>query len=226
MGQNRLDNATGCNNNPATNHQETAIVYRPRFASVVLAVALAASPALGSGPAAAQSVKDILGVPGPIKFDGTDYLLAWSAKPSKAYAKHEYLPQGQKPETYRAMILLEFLEGAQKPMDLAKTQIENLNARKASDPLVNMSVIQNPETGEVILDFILSAKDARGEYIVEWNGYRYARAQTRSGKSGGVLFGISHRAYGNEAARAFLTGLAQFKAAQIKTLAGMPLPKL
>ena len=50
-----------------------------------------------------------------------------------------------------------------------------LNKRKSTDPTVNFAILTNSKNGEIILDFILSAQDSKGEDIVEWNAYRYGR---------------------------------------------------
>lgn len=100
--------------------------------------------------------------------------------------------------------------------------MKSLNQRKASDPLVNMSVIKNDKTGEVLLDFIVSAKSERGETIVEWNAYRYASR----GRAGLLLFAVSHRAYGSQDARTFLAELKRVRPAQIDRLAKAPLPEI
>lgn len=181
---------------------------------------------VGTQIAAAQQGTDLLGVPGPIIFAGEDYHLAWSSRPTEQYTKQEYLPEGQKPETYRAMVLVEFLTGETTPAQAANAQVAALNERRGSDPLVNMELIQNPNTGEIILDFIVSSRDSNGEYIVEWNAYRYVSASNAKGSSGSLLFGISHRAYGNDAAKAFLTSLRDFKTGQISALSSMPMPEL
>lgn len=189
-------------------------------AAALVAVSLAAPPVL------AQQVTDHLGVPGPIVFDGADYLLSWSSQPNAQYTKQEYVPAGQSPETYDSMILVEFLAADATPLAMATAQMNMLSERKATDPLVNMDMMQNDATGEVLLDFIVSSKDGNGEYIVEWNAYRYASAETTNGVTGGLLFGISHRAYGNEAAKNFLGTLKDFKRGQVQALATTILPKL
>ena len=176
--------------------------------------------------ALAQTPTDYLGVPGPIDFDGARYDLAWTSRPSPNYVKQEYVPAGQGPESYESMVLVEFIEADLTPMALAKAQTDMLDQRKGSDPLVNSSVVRNDATGEVILDFLMSTKDAAGEYIVEWNGYRYANVTTRDGRRGGMLFAISRRAYGNDAAQAFLTQLRTMKEEQILILARAALPEL
>lgn len=179
-----------------------------------------------AAPAHAQEIIDHLGIPGPIAFDGESYLLAWSSQPSDGYTKQEYLPAGQTTEAYDSMILVETLEADLTPIAMASAQVEMLNARKSTDPLVNMDLIQNGETGEVLLDFLLSERDEAGEYIIEWNAYRYAAIEGADGASAGLLFGISHRAYGDAAAKEFLQGLQAFRGEQIQILSMAPLPEL
>jgi len=190
-----------------------------RFAASVLVVLALATPAL------AQQVTDYLGVPGPIAFNGTDYALSWSSQPTPQYTKQEYLPSGQVPEAYDNMLMVEFLAGDLKPASMAGAQMDLLTARKAVDPVVNMALTENPEKGEVILDFVLSGRDAKGAIVVEWNAYRYAVKETAAGLTGGMLMAISHRAYGEEAAKAFLTSLQDFKAVQVRALAEAELPE-
>jgi len=175
----------------------------------------------GAMPAAAQDAVDRLGIAGPIAFDGTDYALAWTSNPSLTYFKQEYLPAGQMPQTYKSMVLVEVLtEGADVKQALA-SQVQTLNDRKASDPLLNLSVLQNAQEDEVILDFLMSQKDEKGDYIVEWNAYRYVPYE----KAGVLLFGISHRVYGNEAAKEFLGGLKELRKEQISRIAQQELPQ-
>lgn len=181
---------------------------------------------LVAGTAAAQDDTDRLGVPGPIAFDGVDYALAWSAAPSPTYVKQEYLPAGQSPERFDSMVLLEVVEGDLDVAGAAGAQVAMLNERKASDPLVNMDLIRNDATGEIILDFILSARDGEGEIIAEWNAYRYASLAENGGGNGVMLMAISRRAYGDEAVRTFLGELRTVRPDQINKLATASLPAI
>ena len=190
--------------------------------STLLGVMLAA---VMTAATAGAEVIDHLGVPGPIQFDGQRYELAWTAMPAADYVKQEYVPDGQTPETFSQMLLVERIVGDIAGMDAVRSQVDMLNQRKASDPLVNMDLIQQKQTGEVLLDFIISARDEEGEMVVEWSAYRYAPYSGRGGESGVLLFGVSHRAYGDEGARAFLTELKQLRPAQIQALAAAPLPE-
>lgn len=123
------------------------------------------------------------------------------------------------------MVMVEFLAANLTPKAMAGAQVDMLNQRKQTDPLVNMDIIENGATGEVVLDFIVSSKDENGEYIVEWNAYRYASA-VNDGQAGGMLFAVSYRAYGNDAAKKFLGALKDFKGAQVMALATAPMPEL
>lgn len=187
------------------------------IAAALIALIVMATPA-------AAEVADRLGIPGPIAFDGKAFDLAWSAQPSENYIKQEYVPAGQTVETYDQMLLVEVVTGGVSVKEAVTSQRDMLVKRKGSDPLVNMQVLQHDATGEALLDFIVSAKDARGEYIVEWNAYRYAPYRDTSGRRGVLLFAVSHRAYGNQNAKAFLGGLKQFKSGQIHAILGAPLP--
>ena len=172
-----------------------------------------------TAPAAAQVV-DYLGVPGPISLDGKSYELAWSSRPSDTYVKQEYVSSGQSVDNFEQMVLVERVTGNVKVIDAVRSQLEMLDKRKGSDPLVHSEILQKNATKEVVLDFLISAKDPKGEYVVEWNLYRYAPM-----KSGVMLFAVSHRAYGNDNSKAFLGGLKQLRAAQTGALLKADLPK-
>jgi hypothetical protein len=172
----------------------------------------------------AQEVTDYLGVPGPITIRNTEYVLAWSSHPREGYFKQEYLPAGATPESYESMVIVEFLAGDMPLQQVVGTQIAMIEDRKASsDPIANYAIFQNE--GEYLLDFVLSAKDAAGEYIIEWNGYRYAEAEL-DGEGGSILFALSERSYGNDNAEAFLRGLSDFKSAKTNDLIAAPMPEL
>lgn len=187
-----------------------------RFACWIV-FALAGAAAL---PASAQSVEEMLGVPGPVRFQDTEFALAWSSRPSHDYIKQEYVPAGEQPEHFNQMFMIEANTSA-TPQAAAAAQVDMLKQRKGSDPVVNYALIRNDATGEIILDFLMSDSSG-GEVIVEWNAYRYAPL----GKAGGVaLFAISRRGYG-DGAKPFLKGLKEIRHPAINALAAFDAPKL
>lgn len=188
-----------------------------------LAAILTAS--LWLAPAQAQTA-DHLGLPGPITLGGDSFALAWSSRPADNYIKQEYLPAGETPDSYSRMVLVETVTGGVEVMDAVRAQADTLARRKETDPLVNMEIIQNAAAGEALLDFIVSGRNEAGEYVVEWNAYRYAPLAAGQGGPGVMLFGISHRASGNDAAKAFLQELSTLRPARIEALAAAPLPEV
>ena len=174
-------------------------------------------------PARCADLVDRLSVPGPLNLNAETYRLSWSSHPSPYYYKQEYLPAGQTGEHFQSMVLIEAItQGADVP-GVVSAQVNRLNQRKASDPTVNFAVVKNSTTGEVILDFILSADDGKGETIVEWNAYRYAMLKGTNGNSGVLLLGLSRRAYG-DATTQFLRALKSARPPTIDALAKYPLP--
>jgi len=165
---------------------------------------------------------DYLGIPGPIEFAGTQYHLAWSSRPSIDYIKHEYLPSGQKPETYTDMVSIELMTSGVSLTDAVKAQTTTLDQRKSNDPFVNYQLLQNPNGSQIILDFLLS-DESTGTLIVEWDAYRYVPVAMPDGKNAVILFAISRRHYG-EGASDFLKALKTKRIADVDTLVNHAVP--
>lgn len=162
----------------------------------------------------AQSSKtDYLSVPGPVVFDGKSYSLAWSAHPSAAYYKQEYVIKGESVERFKTMLMLEVLTGDVKVKDVVAAKIEELKKMKASNPIVQYEMFR--KDGEYIVDFLLSAGD-----IVERNVYRY---KSLSGQQGIVLFAVSTRAYGKDIDQ-FLINLKTTKSKGVNAVAQFKMP--
>lgn len=172
---------------------------------------------------AGDSAVDHLSLSGPIEFNGQSYRLSWSSHPTPYYYKQEYLPPGQTSDRFQQMVLIEATVRGVDVDGAVGAQVNRLNKRKSTDPTVNFAAFRNPKNGEVVLDFVLSAKGPKGEDVVEWNAYRYAAWRSKGGESGVLLFGITRRAYGDNATD-FLRGLKSMRPAEVKALAGYTLP--
>lgn len=172
-------------------------------------------------PALAQAdMVERLGVPGPIAFEGQDFALAWTSAPTEGYFKQEYVPADQAVETYTDMFLVEVATRPLRPIDAAGGQIQSLQERKETDPVVNFDILHNENTGEVLLDFVLSDLSA-DPIIVEWNAYRYMQQPDGEGV---VLYAISRRGYGDDGAKALLESLKTSRMPTIAALARAELP--
>jgi len=162
-----------------------------------------------------------------LTFADVTYHLAWRSEPSPDYVKYEYLPQDEELPFYHNMLLLERLTNGMGVADVVRSQVEFLNQRKESDPLVNHRMINNESSGEYLLDFVLSGETEDGEIIVEWNAYRYSPWRSADGAQHGVLlYGYSARAYGDDDGREFLTDLRETRAQIIRALVSTSVPSV
>jgi len=173
--------------------------------------------------ALADAVIERLSLPESIEFNGESYRLSWSSHPTPTYYKQEYLTPGQTSDRFLRMLMIEAIVRGVDVNSAVSAQVNMLNKRKATDPTVNFAILRNDKNGEVILDFILSAKDAKGDDIVEWNAYRYAAFKGKNGEAGVLLFAISRRAYG-DGTLDFLHKLKVSRPSEINALAAYSLP--
>jgi len=133
-----------------------------------------------------------------ISFLNNVYSLVWAADPTPNYSKSEYLPAGESLPYYNNMLLVERMSGV-SVTDTVRAQVRFIQERRETDAGAKIfDLIENPNTGEVLLVFALTAPDKDREIIWEWNTYRYSPVQTSNGERGVRLFGYSVRTYGND----------------------------
>ncbi|WP_396171711.1 hypothetical protein [Flavobacterium sp.] len=147
-----------------------------------------------------QNLKNYFSV-SEVSFSNTNYKLAWSSHPNDVYYKQEYLPAGEKPESFKTMIMIEAITVDASIENVVRLKESELQERKKTDQVCNYQITTNSQTGEYLIDFLLSAGD-----IVEWNAYRYKKIVDSKGKPTILLFALSKRAYGNDY-KNFLVGL-------------------
>lgn len=121
------------------------------------------------------------------------------------------------------MVLVEAVAGVSVP-DAARAQIDLLNRRKATDPMVNMDLRTDPSTGEAVLDFTLGGTSADGRSIVEWNVYRYLPIN-QGGVRGVQLVGLSLRAYGTDRL-GFARTLRETRQQEIASVSSARVPRI
>lgn len=191
----------------------------------LLAVVSVAFMAMSIAARSGEAI-DRLDIPGPVVFDGATYSLGWSTILGPDSYRQEYFPagQGNEPGNYTEMVLIDVYETGADIMSIVKTTVDLLDQRKAMDPFLNRDMFQDQKTGEVMLDFIMSEKNAAGEYIVEWNAYRYTSHKGTDGKTGVMLFGISRRAYGSDNLKPFLLELKESRRGFLESLGDQVLP--
>lgn len=173
-----------------------------------------------------KKATDYLNVPGPIVFDKQPYSLSWSAHPAADFYKQEYLVKGVNPDKFKMMMLVDVITGESDLKKVTGAKLEELKKMKLQNPVVNYEIIQNPKTGEYIIDFLLSANAADGSMsIVERNVYRYKIFTDKAGKQGILLFGVSTRAYGPDIDK-FFTSLKSNRADLVKKVSQFNMPQI
>lgn len=173
-------------------------------------------------PGEIPQVKDYLHVSGPLEFNKEAFRLTWSSHPSATYYKQEYLPAGQTSNKYNSMLLLEVATGNFVLVDLVKSKTNELDNRKRTDPTTNYAVIQNPTTGDQLIDFVVSQGSGTSS-VVEYNVYRYVTLKEPAGAKGVLLIGFSKRAYG-DAGTAFLQQIKKDRPQYITAMANYKVP--
>lgn len=168
---------------------------------------------------------DYLKVPGPIHFNDTAFNLAWSSNPNANYFKQEYVPSGEVVEKFNQMILLEVVLGDLSVEDAVRAQVNVIQQRKKTDQVAQYQIIEHPNTGEIILDFLMSAGSKKKLDVVEWNAYRYKAFEDESGRKGILLMGISKRGYSDQITP-FLTSLKDERMKMINELGAFVMPTL
>ncbi len=102
-----------------------------------------------------------------VRFDGQTLVLASQKSDPNGNLK-EYLPEAEKIDAWTRRASIEERAGD----DPRAAAAEQLRAVKEKNPLASSSTIQNPRTGEVILDFV--TWNAEGT-TAEFNLYKYGK---------------------------------------------------
>ena len=159
-----------------------------------------------------------------IKFDGIEYNLSWSSHPANNYYKQEYIAKSNNLDHFNDMLLIDFIISDASLETAVKAQVNKVIERKKTDAVCNYRVSHNENTDEYLLDFIMS-DGKESVRLTEWNAYRYKVYTDKAGHKGVLLFGVSHRAYDEEALD-FLKQLGKFRDEHLKELRGYDMPKI
>ena len=190
----------------------------------IMAVVLISSTAYTQ---ANKLLKDYLNIPGPVVFENKSFDLSWSSHPAANFYKQEYLPKNESADQYKTMILVDVVTGDAVIKNVVAAKVNELKQLKAGNPMVNYEAINNPATGEYMIDFVLTANAADGKSIsiVERNVYRYKAFTNKLGQKGILLFGVSTRAYGADVA-AFFTSLKASRKDLVKKVSAVQMPDI
>lgn len=170
---------------------------------------------------------DRIGVSGPLIFNKTTFNLSWTDKPNGTYYIQEYLPTGEKSESFNQMLTLHLFDTEIKIKDAVKQKTKELDTRKKSDPTCNYQVTESPDGKEYMVDFLLGESKNDKMTIIEFNIYHYKQVDLDNKKKGILVYGYTKRAYGNDITP-FLKNLRNDRANLLNVIIGseMPIVKL
>ncbi len=148
---------------------------------------------------------DRLGVKGPLVFNKTNFNLSWTDKPNENYFIQEYLPEGEKADSFNQMLTIHFFNTDVSTKEAVAQKIKELIVRKKTDAVCNYEVNESPDGKEFIIDFLLGESKNDRMTIVEFNVYRYKQIEISNNRKAVVVYAYSKRSYGHGITEFFKT---------------------
>lgn len=169
---------------------------------------------------------DLLSIPNPVEYDGTEFFLARAKQRSKTLFQQQYIPKDEQLENFNQIIDFSFFN-KEIEMELAVRQkVESVQSRK-DDKFAKVNVTESPDGTEYIVDFYISEAPEKGDSFVEYNIYRFKKFDNGTQKSF-LMLNYAKRIYGDLKSAAkllakqrdqLMTGMIEYKIPEIKVLA-------
>ena len=169
---------------------------------------------------------DLLSIPNPLEYDGTEFFLARAKQRSKTLFQQQYIPKDEQLENFNQIIDFSFFN-KEIEMELAVRQkVESVQSRK-DDKFAKVNVTESPDGTEYIVDFYISEVPEKGDSFVEYDIYRFKKFDNGTQKSF-LMLNYAKRIYGDLKSAAkllakqrdqLMTGMIEYKIPEIKVLA-------
>ena len=169
---------------------------------------------------------DLLSIPNPVEYDGTEFFLARAKQRSKTLFQQQYIPKDEQLEHFNQIIDFSFFN-KEIDMDLAVRQkVESVQSRK-DDKFAKVNVTESPDGTEYIVDFYISEVPEKGDSFIEYDIYRFKKFDNGTQKSF-LMLNYAKRIYGDLKSAAkllakqrdqLMTGMIEYKIPEIKVLA-------
>ena len=169
---------------------------------------------------------DLLSIPNPLEYDGTEFFLARAKQRSKTLFHQQYIPKDEQLENFNQIIDFSFFN-KEIEMELAVRQkVESVQSRK-DDKFAKVNVTESPDGTEYIVDFYISEAPEKGDSFIEYDIYRFKKFDNGTQKSF-LMLNYAKRIYGDLKSAAkllakqrdqLMTGMIEYKIPEIKVLA-------
>lgn len=126
----------------------------------------------------AQSMQDILNIPGPIVFHEQEYFLHWSKANSKVYFTQNFLPRDQHIDTFENLIAFNYFN-ADIDIEMAVRQkIESVQKLREKDKSVTLNMMQSPDNSEYIVEYSFTISPETTPPFLEYNLYKFSKLKS------------------------------------------------
>jgi len=169
---------------------------------------------------------DLLSIPNPVEYDGTEFFLARAKQRSKTLFQQQYIPKDEQLEKFNQIIDFSFFN-KEIEMELAiRQKVESVQSRK-DDKFAKVNVTESPDGTEYIVDFYISEVPEKGDSFIEYDIYRFKKFDNGTQKSF-LMLNYAKRIYGDLKSAAkllakqrdqLMTGMIEYKIPEIKVLA-------
>ena len=140
-----------------------------------------------------------------VSFDGQTLVLAAQGENPGETVK-EYIPAGEELKSWTRLASVREYPELNEPRAVVANLIQAL---KQQNPQAQHAVIENPKTGEVVVDFVTWPAD---QSFVEFNVFKYAK------RAGGGLVAHQYALRDYQDPRAFMSGLKPVRTRLVKLM--------
>lgn len=169
-------------------------------------------------------VVDLLSIPGPIEFNGNEFLLNWSKQNSKTLSNQQFLPRDETIENFTELINFSYFN---KEIDIelaVRQKVESIQKIMKDDKYADVNVTESPDGTEYIVDYTVSNQSEKGEGFVEYNVCRFKNYDS-AGKKSFLILSYAKRIY-NEDYRATSKLLQKQRNAMLNAIIEYKIPTI
>lgn len=172
---------------------------------------------------AQNTYADLLSIPGPVEFDGTEYFLSWSKPISKTLVRQQYLPAEESLENFTEMLDFSFFNKEIEIEMAVRQRVEGIQYRAKSDKYAKVNVAESPDGKEFIVDYFTSENPEQGDSFIEYNIYRFKSPQIGTDKNF-LILAHTKRVYGD--LRSAAKSLAKERDHLLTAMIEFPIPDI
>lgn len=143
-----------------------------------------------------KAQSDLLSIPGPTEFDGTEFFLVWSKQGSKTLYRQQFLPRGERIEDFTQILDFSYFTKEIEMEMAVRQKVESIQKRGQTDKFAKVNVTESPDGREFVVDYFISEAPEKGNSYIEYNIYRFKPYDNGTQKSF-LILSYAKRIYGD-----------------------------